>query len=72
MKPEKGQFWKIYQWPVTQEGYEGIAELVKRHPSRADHSDCEGWAVRFGSEEGVSFRLVNRNVKNFSPSLEGG
>ena len=56
---KKGDRVKIYQKPLTEEDYEGEAELVK-HLSDGSYGDAhiEDWLVRF--EDGIKIRRTIR------------
>ena len=54
---KKKQLVKIYEHPLTSEGFEGEARLVRKEDIEA-HPGFEYWQVRFTNETKTYFRLV--------------
>jgi hypothetical protein len=54
---KKNQLVKVYEFPLTSEGFEGEARLVRKEDIKA-HPGFEYWQVRFDNETRTCFRLV--------------
>jgi len=55
----KGDIVKVYDSPITDEGYEGVAVLVAPITDVDPATGCQDWFVRFLYEDGDYRRTVH-------------